>query len=120
VLGPLARTACDATFLLAAMAGADARDPLSISGDPAQFLAPLARDFKGVRVAWSPTLGGLPVKPGVARTLAAGMVLLGQLGCEMEEVEPYSSAMPILLSMCCARSTLPSTMVTCCPNIARR
>jgi amidase len=88
VLGPLARTACDATFLLAAMAGADARDPLSISGDPAQFLAPLARDFKGVRVAWSPTLGGLPVKPGVARTLAAGMVLLGQLGCEMEEVEP--------------------------------
>jgi len=88
VLGPIARTASDAAFLLAAMAGADTRDPLSISEDPAQFLAPLARDFKGVRVAWSPTLGGLPVEPAVARTLAAGVALLGQLGCEVEEVEP--------------------------------
>ena len=65
VLGPIARTASDGAFLLAAMAGADRRVPLSIPEDPAKFLAPLDRDFRGVRVAYSRTLGGLPVDHGV-------------------------------------------------------
>jgi amidase len=88
VLGPIARTASDAAFLLAAMAGPDARDPLSIAEDPAAFLRPLDRDLRGVRVAVSRTLGGLPVDPEVARVLQEGVALLQQQGCIVEEEEP--------------------------------
>jgi len=88
VLGPIARTASDAAFLLAAMAGPDARDPLSIAEDPAVFLRPLDRDFSGVRVALSRTLGGLPVDPEVARVLEEGAAFLRQHGCIVEEAEP--------------------------------
>jgi amidase len=92
VVGPLARTAADAAFLLAAMAGADPRDPLAIAEDPAGFLAPLGRDFRGARVAVSRTLGGLPVDPEVARALDHGVTLLRELGCVVEEAEPDLAA----------------------------
>jgi amidase len=92
VLGPIARTAADAAFLLAAMAGADGRDPLSIAEDSAKFLAPLDRDFRGVRVAVSRTLGGLPVDPEVAVALEHGVGLLRAIGCVVEEAEPDLAA----------------------------
>jgi amidase len=88
VLGPIARTASDGAFLLAAMAGADGRVPLSIPENPAKFLAPLERDFKGVRIAYSRTLGGLPVDHGVAAAIEAGVKHLASLGCIVEEAEP--------------------------------
>ena len=72
VLGPLARTALDAAFLLAAMAGPDDRAPLSITQGPAMFLVPLEREWQGVRVAYSRTLGALPVDREVARVVEAG------------------------------------------------
>lgn len=92
VLGPIARTPADAAFLLAAMAGPDGRDPLSIAEDPARFLAPLERDFRGVRVAVSRTLGGLPVDPEVTRALEHGVAMLRELGCAVDEAEPDLAA----------------------------
>ena len=88
VNGPIARNARDCAFLFAAMVGFDARDPLSIAGDSGEFLAPLERDFGGVRVAVSRTLGGLPVDPEVAAALTHGVSLLETLGCVVEEAEP--------------------------------
>lgn len=88
VNGPIARDAADCAFLLAAMAGFDARDPLSIGEGPQQFLRPLERDFRGVRVAVSRTLGGLPVDPEVAAALEHGVTLLEGLGCTVDEAEP--------------------------------
>lgn len=88
VNGPIARSAQDCAFLLAAMAGFDARDPLSIGEGPQQFLRPLERDFRGVRVAVSRTLGGLPVDKEVAVALTYGVSLLEALGCVVEEAEP--------------------------------
>src|SRR5690606_28844252 len=61
VSGPMARTVQDLALYLSVMAGPDARDPLSISEDAACFRKPLDRDLKGVRVAWSPDMGGLPI-----------------------------------------------------------
>jgi amidase len=92
VLGPIARTAADAAFLLAAMAGEDRRAPLSIAEDPAVFLRPLDRDFRGVRVAYSRTLGGLPVDRQVAAAIDAGVQYLETLGCIVEEAEPDFAA----------------------------
>jgi amidase len=88
VHGPIARTAQDTALLLHAQAGGDRRVPNSIWEDPAQFLKPLDRDFKGVRVAWSPTLGGLPVERGVLDTIRPALRHFEALGCVVEEAEP--------------------------------
>ncbi|MGH8596969.1 MAG: amidase family protein, partial [Gammaproteobacteria bacterium] len=71
VKGPMARSVADVAFLLSAMAGADARDPATYPADPEVFARPLDRDFKMVRVAWCPDLGGLPLDRRVRSVLAA-------------------------------------------------
>jgi amidase len=88
VHGAIGRTAQDAAFLLYAQAGGDRRVPNAIWEDPAQFLKPLNRDFKGVRVAYSPTLGGLPVERAVGETIDAGIRHFEALGCVIEQAEP--------------------------------
>jgi amidase len=88
VHGPMARTVGDVALFLAAMAGSDARAPLSIEETGERFLRPLDRDFTGVRVAWSPTLDGLPVDPRVTAVLESQRQVFADLGCEVVEVEP--------------------------------
>ena len=88
VLGPIARTVDDAAFLLSAMAGPDPRAPNSISESGAQFLKPLKRSFKKVRVAWSRSLGGLPMDPRVTAVLEKQRKVFTDLGCVVEEAEP--------------------------------
>ena len=88
VKGPMARTAADAALMLAAIAGPDARAPLSISEPGERFLQPLERDFRGVRVAWSADLGGLPVDPRVTSVLEQQRRVVEALGCEIVEITP--------------------------------
>ena len=88
VMGPLARSVADAALLLSAMAGPDLRSPISIAEDGARFREPLGRDFRGVRVAWSPSLGGLPVDARVAEVFAAQRGVFESLGCVVEEADP--------------------------------
>jgi amidase len=88
VMGPLARTAEDAAFLLSAMAGPDPRAPISISEPGSIFSRPLRRNFKKTRVAWSRNLGGLPVEARVAAVLERQRKVFESLGCVVEEAEP--------------------------------
>jgi amidase len=88
VCGPMARTVEDVALYLSVMAGPSPRDPLSISEDGARFRAPLARDFKGTRIAWSSDIGGLPVDKRVTRALDAQRQVFEQLGCSVEEACP--------------------------------
>jgi amidase len=88
VCGPMARTVEDVALYLSVMAGPSPRDPMSISEDGARFRAPLARDFKGTRVAWSSDIGGLPVDKRVTRVLDAQRQVFEQLGCCVEEACP--------------------------------
>lgn len=88
VLGPIARDAADAGLLLSALAGADPRAPISLHDDPAQFAAVVPTEPKGLRIAWSPTGGGLPVDPEVSRVLAGQIERLAAAGAEIEEIEP--------------------------------
>jgi amidase len=87
VEGPLARTAADLALLLAAMAGPDARDPLSQRA-ASPGLAPPFTEPGGRRVAWSPTLGGLPIDGAVSEVLAAALSLLREAGLRVSEDEP--------------------------------
>ena len=88
VMGPIARTVEDAAFLLAAMSGPDPRAPTSITEPGSVFARPLARDFRGTRVAWSADFGGLPMDPRVTAALAPQRKLLASLGCRVEDAVP--------------------------------
>ena len=87
-LGPVTRTVSDCAFLLAAMAGPDPRAPVALDEPGSKFLAPLRRDFRKVRVAWSRDLGGLPMDPRVVAVLERQREVFVSLGCIVEEAEP--------------------------------
>ena len=88
VSGPMARSVADTALLLSAMSEPDLRSPLSIPEPGTQFLAPLDRDFRGVRVAWWRGLGGIPFEPEVRRVVDANRAVFERLGCIVEEAEP--------------------------------
>jgi amidase len=81
VHGPMARTVGDVALLLDAIAGPDPRAPLSLGVPAARFADALDRDFDGVRIAWSPDLGGLPVETAVTQVLDRHRTTLESLGC---------------------------------------
>jgi amidase len=84
VAGPMARTVEDVALLLSAIAGPDARAPLSLDTPGERFAAPLDRDFTGTRIAFDADLGGLPVDPAVADVLEAGLTGFTGVGCTVE------------------------------------
>jgi len=88
VLGPMARTVEDLALMLSAMAGPDARAPISINESGSVFARPLARDFRGLRVAWSRDLGGLPIDNRVTEALSSGRRVLEAIGVQVEDANP--------------------------------
>jgi amidase len=86
--GPMGRSVADVALLLDVIARSEAADPLSVP-PPAEGFARIAdTDPRGVRVALSPTLGGLPLEPAVADALREGVRHLAAMGCVIEEDEP--------------------------------
>jgi len=88
VEGPMARTVGDAALMLSAIAGPDPRSPISIAEPGDLFARSLERDFQGVRIAWSRSLGGLPVDPQVTAVIEDKLPVFETLGCRVEEDEP--------------------------------
>jgi amidase len=88
VPGPMARTVADVALMLSAMAGPDPRSPIAIAESGDRFRANLGRDFKGVRIAWSRDLGGLPVDRRVTAVLDAQRPTFEALGCHVEDGQP--------------------------------
>ncbi|MGH7353043.1 MAG: amidase family protein, partial [Candidatus Rokuibacteriota bacterium] len=86
--GPLTRTVADAALMLSVMAGPDERDRTSLESPPADYVGALPRDLKGLRVAYSPDLGGLRVDPEVATLVRTAVRAFEDLGCVVEEVKP--------------------------------
>jgi amidase len=100
VEGPMARTVSDVALMLSAMAGPDPRAPLSLSEPGATFRQPLAHDLRGLRLAWSPDLGGLPVEQRVAEVFASQRATFATLGCHVEDASPdMSGADEIFLTL---------------------
>jgi amidase len=87
VKGPMARSVDDVAFLLGVMLG-----------DRETWL--LEADMKGVRVAWCPDLGGLPLDRRVRATLTAARPSFESLGCRVEDACPdLTDADGIFLTM---------------------
>jgi amidase len=85
VVGPLARTVGDLALMLTAISAPDSHSPLS-HGDPAAFAGELGGELSGLRVAWCPDLGGLPIEPAVLGVLDGARDRLTALGAEVEDV----------------------------------
>ena len=98
VQGPMARTVADTALMLSAIAGPDARQPIALGEPGERFRAPLHREFKGVRVAWSANCGGLPMDTRVVAVLEAQRTVFENLGCIVEEACPdFTDAEEIFL-----------------------
>src|SRR2546425_789231 len=87
--GPWARGVGDAALLLSGRAGPDPRSPIAITQPGEMFRRPLERDFRGVRVAWSRDLGGLPIDRRVTAALEPQRKALQTLGCVVGGGEPH-------------------------------
>jgi amidase len=86
VQGPMGRTVADVALQLSAMAGPDPRVPLSLEAPGAVFAPPLTTDLAGLRVAWTPDLGGrVTVDRAVTDVLAPTVGLFGDLGARVAE-----------------------------------
>ena len=88
VQGPMARTVADAALMLSAIAGPDPRAPIAIAESGDRFAAPLERDFRGARIAWSRDLASFPVDPRVTAVLDGQRHVFAGLGCRVVDGEP--------------------------------
>src|SRR5262249_56301822 len=84
--GPMARTVADVAVMLRAVAGPAPGSPTAI-GAPLPD-APLARDCRGVRIAWSTTPGGAPVDRRVRAIVDDQQRVFESLGCCVDAAEP--------------------------------
>jgi amidase len=72
---------------MSVMAGS-VRATRRLSADPTVFSRGLGQDLKGVRVAWCPDLGGLPLDRRVRSVLEAQRATFEHIGCIVENTYP--------------------------------
>lgn len=86
-IGPMSRTVRDSALLLSMTAGFDARDPFAVAGPVPDFLTACDKPVKGLRAAWSPTLGYAKPDREVVALCEEAVKALEAQGCEVELVE---------------------------------
>ena len=88
-LGPLTRDARDAAVVMNTLKQPDARDWTSLPEDPSDYTRTLDAGVRGLRIAYSPTLGyAKGVDAEVAAAVDASALLLAHLGANVEQVDP--------------------------------
>ncbi|WP_405840406.1 amidase [Streptomyces sp. NBC_01518] len=88
-VGPMTRNAADAALLLDVIGVPDARDWSGLDRTPGSFTEALAEGIQGLRIAYSPSLGGqVAVRPAVAAAVRRGVERLAALGAYVEETDP--------------------------------
>jgi aspartyl-tRNA(Asn)/glutamyl-tRNA(Gln) amidotransferase subunit A len=87
-IGPMTRTVGDAAMMMNAIAQPDNRDWFSLPYDDVDYGYKLGRKLKGLRVAFSATLGYAEVDPEVAALVQQAVQVLHSLGAEVTAVDP--------------------------------
>ncbi|MEV7786991.1 amidase [Streptomyces sp. NPDC088106] len=88
-VGPMTRDAADAALLMDVIGGPDSRDWSALGPAPGSFSEGLAGGVRGLRVAYSPSLGGqVRVDPEVAAAVRRAVESLAGLGAYVEETDP--------------------------------
>ncbi len=91
-VGPMTRSVSDAAILLSVISEPDGRDwyalPPQGTGKAADYTVGLDDGVKGLKIAFSPSLGGNRVDPEIAQLVAAAAGRFADLGAHVEEAEP--------------------------------
>ena len=87
-VGPMTRTVEDAALMMNEIAKPDARDWTSLPYDERDYMKKLGKGVKGMKIAFSPTLGHVSVDPEVAKLVKKAVKVLESLGAEVEQVDP--------------------------------
>ena len=88
-LGPHAMSVTDVALMMNAITRPDARDWTALPFDNIDYTAGLKDGVKGLRVAYSPTLGyAKNVHPDIAAAVKKAASYLAQLGAQVEQVDP--------------------------------
>jgi len=91
-VGPMTRTVTDAAILLSVISEPDPRDwyalPPQGAGTAADYTVGLDDGVAGLRIGFSPSLGGHPVDPEIAALVAAAAGSFEELGATVEEADP--------------------------------
>jgi aspartyl-tRNA(Asn)/glutamyl-tRNA(Gln) amidotransferase subunit A len=88
-VGPMTRDAADAALMLDVIGAPDARDWSGLAASAFSYTGVLQDGVRGLRVAYSPSLGGqVRVQPGVAAAVRRGVERLAGLGAYVEEADP--------------------------------
>ncbi|MFF0361398.1 amidase [Streptomyces fungicidicus] len=88
-VGPMTRDAADAALLMDVIGGPDSRDWSALGPAAGPFSEGLAGGVRGLRVAYSPSLGGqVRVVPEVAAAVRRAVERLAGLGAYVEETDP--------------------------------
>lgn len=87
-VGPMARTVTDAALLLTVISGPDSRDWHALPYEDRDWRTGLDDGIAGLRVAYSRTLGYLPVDPEISALCDAAVRRLMALDTIVEEVDP--------------------------------
>jgi aspartyl-tRNA(Asn)/glutamyl-tRNA(Gln) amidotransferase subunit A len=84
--GPMARTVEDCAYLLQALAGHDPADPASSRAPVDDYLAPLGRDIRGLRIGVPRTYFFDGIDAEVAQAFETALTTLRGLGAEVRDV----------------------------------
>jgi amidase len=87
VQGPVARDSRDAALLLSAMSGGDAENPSTWGRAPTTPLTDREWGDAPVRLAWSRTLGGLPVAKEILEVMDQTRTRLEGLGFDVVDID---------------------------------
>lgn len=88
-LGPHAMSVADAALMLTVLSQPDARDWTSLPPDGRDYRIGLEDGVRGLRIAYSPTLGHAKnVHPEVAAAVERAVQVLAALGAHVEAVDP--------------------------------
>jgi aspartyl-tRNA(Asn)/glutamyl-tRNA(Gln) amidotransferase subunit A len=88
-VGPMTRSVRDAALLLNVIAAPDDRDLVSLPSGTTDYVTACDGGIRGLRVAWSATLGYAKVDPEVAQLAeAAAKRFEASLGCQVEAIDP--------------------------------
>ncbi len=92
-IGPMTRTVGDAALLMSVLAGPDPRDRHSLPAGDVDWLGAVGDDARerlsGLRIAFSPDLGYLPVDPQVRAVVGDAVRTFEDLGTTVTEVDPW-------------------------------
>src|SRR3954451_7455327 len=85
-IGPMTRSAADAGAMLAAIAGADSRDPTTSTLPVPDYLATMTRGLAGLRVGVDRRWTSEGTDGDAAKVLAEGLRVAADLGAKIKEV----------------------------------